>query len=454
MPFCDNTSCTKAPFRDIISYTKAPFRDYCIVFGGKRMEIRRKVYEKMLEWKKIDNGSSALLIEGARRVGKSFIAEVFARNEYKSYILIDFSNVPQKIFSLFEEESDDLDFLFSVLSSYYKVELYKRKSVIIFDEVQLCPKARQMIKHLVFDGRYDYIETGSLISLKRNIKDILIPSEEERIKMYPLDFEEFLWAMGDEITYPFIKEHYEKKSPLGQLMHKTIMKAFREYMLVGGMPQAVEQYVKNRDFQSSDRVKKRIIGLYRDDVARFADGYESKVYSIFNDIPGQLSKKEKKYKLSSLSKKARFREYEDSFVWLDESMIVNPCFNATDPSVGLKLSEDHTTQKIYMGDTGLLVTLTFQDNSYMDNELYRDLLLDKISVNEGMLMENVVSQMLRASGHSLYFYSRSDTDNRENNMEIDFLIKQGVTDVFGFSGGYIVPFIDALYKRDKISGFD
>jgi predicted AAA+ superfamily ATPase len=196
-------------------------------------------------------------------------------------------------------------------------------------------------------------------------------------------------------------------------------------MLVGGMPQAVEQYAVKHDFQPVDRIKKRILALYKDDVSKFAEGYESKVYAIFDDIPGQLSKKEKKYKLSSLSKKARFREYEDAFVWLDEAMIVNPCFNATDPNIGLKLSEDHTTQKIYMGDTGLLVTLTFQDNSYMDNELYRDLLLDEISVNEGMLMENIVSQMLRASGHSLFFYSRSDTDNRENHMEIDFLIKRG-----------------------------
>ena len=389
------------------------------------MEIKRKIYDRMLEWKELDNGNSALFIEGARRVGKSYIAEQFAKREYKSYIIIDFAKVSKQIRLLFEEESDDYDYLFSVLSSYYKVKLYKRKSVIIFDEVQLCPAARQMIKYLVLDGRYDYIETGSLISLKRNIKDIVIPSEEERIKMYPLDFEEFLWAMGDEITYPIIREHFDMKRPLGQTLHRSIMKLFREYMLVGGMPQAVEQYAVKHDFQPVDRIKKRILALYKDDVSKFAEGYESKVYAIFDDIPGQLSKKEKKYKLASLSKKARFREYEDAFVWLDEAMIVNPCFNATDPNIGLKLSEDHTTQKIYMGDTGLLVTLTFQDNSYMDNELYRDLLLDKISVNEGMLMENIVSQMLRASGHSLFFYSRSDTDNRENHMEIDFLIKQG-----------------------------
>lgn len=389
------------------------------------MEIKRKIYKKMLEWKEQDAGNSALFIEGARRVGKSYIVEKFAQKEYKSYILIDFAKASKQIRNMFEEASDDYDYLFSVLSSYFKVKLYKRESVIIFDEVQLCPMARQMIKYLVLDGRYDYIETGSLISLKRNIKDIVIPSEEERIKMFPLDFEEFLWANGDDITYPIIKEHFEKKTPLGQTLHSRIMKTFREYILVGGMPQAVEKYVETRDFEAVDRIKKRILALYKDDVAKFAQGYESKVYAIFDDIPGQLSKKEKKYKLTSLGKNARFREYEDAFVWLDEAMIVSPCFNSTDPNVGLKLSEEFTTQKIYMGDTGLLVTLTFQDDSYMDNELYRDLLLDKINVNEGMLMENMVSQLLRASGHSLFFYSRSDKNNRVNNMEIDFLVKQG-----------------------------
>ena len=311
------------------------------------------------------------------------------------------------------------------LQIHYGTRLTLGKSVIVFDEVQLCPRARAAIKYLVADGRFHYIETGSLVSIKKNVRNIVIPSEEEAMPMFPMDFEEFLWALGDETTYPVIKEHFEERKPLGQALHRSIMKSFREYILIGGMPQVVTEYVKNHDFEAADRIKRRILRLYREDISKFAKGYESKVYAIFDDIPGQLSKKEKKYKLSSLSKKARFREYEDAFVWLDEAMIVNPCFNATDPNIGLKLSEDHTTQKIYMGDTGLLVTLTFQDNSYMDNELYRDLLLDKISVNEGMLMENIVSQMLRTSGHSLFFYSRSNTDNRENHMEIDFLIKQG-----------------------------
>ena len=379
----------------------------------------------MLEWKRLDNGSSALLIEGARRVGKSYIAERFAKNEYKSYILIDFAKAPQTIHSLFETEGENLDNLFAVLSAYYKVRLYKRNSVIIFDEVQQCPKARQLIKYLVADGRYDYIETGSLITLKRNIKDIVIPSEEEHIRMYPLDFEEFLWALGDEVTYPLVREHFEKRKPLGQALHRNVMKLFRQYMLIGGMPQVVEAFAETHDYEAADRIKRRILKLYRDDISKFAEGYESKVYAIFDDIPGQLSKKEKKYKLSSINKKARMREYEDAFVWLAEAMIVCPCLNATDPTVGLKLSEEYTTQKLYMADTGLLVTLAFQDDSYMDNELYRDILLDKINVNEGMLTENVVAQMIKAAGHELFFYSRSDKNNRTNNMEIDFLIKRG-----------------------------
>ena len=389
------------------------------------MDLSRKIYSKMIEWKNLDDGKSALLIEGARRVGKSYIAEKFAKNEYKSYILIDFATASEDIKELFRTEGENPENLFSVLSAVYKTKLYKRESVIVFDEVQMCPEARQMIKYLVKDGRYDYIETGSLITLKRNIKNIVIPSEEERIQMFPLDFEEFLWAMGDQVTYTIIRDNYDAKKPMGQALHKSIMKQFRQYMLVGGMPQVVEAFVRERDFKAADRIKNRIIRLYKDDVAKFAEGYESKVYAIFDDIPGQLSKKEKKYKLASLSKSARMREYEDAFVWLDEAMVINPCFNATDPSVGLKLSEDHTTQKIYMADTGLLVTMTFQGNSYRDNKLYEDILFDRININEGMLMENIVAQMLRASDHELFFYSRSDKKSRANNMEIDFLIKQG-----------------------------
>ena len=387
--------------------------------------FKRKIYEELIKWKRISNGSTALLIDGARRVGKSYIAEEFAKNEYKSYILVDFGNVPNDVLHLFAQESSDLDLFFAKLSAFYGIKLFKRDSLIVFDEVQQFPRARQLIKYLVADGRYDYLETGSLIRLKKNVQDIIIPSEEEHIEMFPMAFEEFLWAMGDTVTVPLLKACFESKKPLGQALHRKIMNDFRQYVLVGGMPQSVAAYLNGKDFEASDMAKRRILKLYHDDVSKFAEGYEDKVFALFDGIPAQLSKKEKKYKLSSLGKKARFRSYEDSFVWLNESMIVNTCFNATDPNVGLALSADHSTQKCYMADTGLLVTQTFMDKAFTENGLYRAILFDKLSINEGMIMENVVAQMLRTNGHKLYFYSRSDATNRKNDMEIDFLITEG-----------------------------
>ena len=386
--------------------------------------LKRKIYEKLLEWKRRSNGDTALLIDGARRVGKSYVVKAFAEREYKSHIIVDFGIVPQDVIDLFINDSYNLDLFFAKLSAFYSTPLYKRNSVIVFDEVQQFPKARQLIKYLVADGRYDYIETGSLIRLKKNVQDIIIPSEEEHVEMFPLDFEEFLWALGDETTAPLIRACFESKTPLGQALHRKIMNDFRQYVLVGGMPQSVLAYLKEKSFEDSDVAKRRILRLYRDDVSKFAEGYEDKVFAIFDGIPGQLSKKEKKYKLSSISKEARFRSYEDSFIWLHEAMIVNNCFNATDPNVGLALSADNATQKCYMADTGLLVTHTFMDSSFTENELYRAILFDKLSINEGMIMENAVAQMLRANGHKLYFYSRSDSENRENHMEIDFLITE------------------------------
>ena len=386
--------------------------------------LKRKIYEELLLWKQKSAGQTALLIDGARRVGKSFIAELFAKQEYKSHILIDFGNAPQEILDLFINESSDLDLFFAKLSAFYSTVLYRRESLIVFDEVQQFPRARQLIKYLVADGRYDYLETGSLIRLKKNTENIIIPSEEEHIELFPMDFEEFLWAMGDEATVPLIRKCFEEKKPLGQALHRKVMNDFRQYVLVGGMPQSVLAYIDGKNFAASDEAKRRILRLYRDDVSKFAAGYEEKVYAVFDGIPGQLSRKEKKYKLSSLNRNARFRAYEDSFIWLNEAMVVNACFNATDPNVGLALSADHATQKCYMADTGLLVTHTFMDRSFTDNELYRAILFDKLDVNEGMIMENIVAQMLRRNGHRLYFYSRSDSINRENHMEIDFLITE------------------------------
>lgn len=386
--------------------------------------MKRKIYGRLLEWKEKDNGSCAMLLDGARRVGKSFIAEQFGRNEYKSYLMIDFAHLQREVREIFENDTDDLDLFFNKLSAYYRKTLYRRESLVIFDEVQRYPRARELVKYLVADGRYDYLETGSLISLKMNVESIVIPSEEEHVEMYPMDFEEFLWAMGDEVTVPWLRECFEKLLPLGQAMHKRVMNDFRQYILVGGMPQAVEAYRKSKSFEDADRVKKRILTLYRQDVTKFARGYEAKVLSIFDELPSQLSKTEKKYKLSNVDKDARFRDYENAFMWLTEAMIVNVCYNATEPGVGLSMSREYTTRKCYMSDTGLLVSHTFMDDEFADNELYRDILLDRLHVNEGMLMENIVSQELRSGGHKLYFYSRSDTNHRENNMEIDFLIRQ------------------------------
>lgn len=400
--------------------------------------LKRKIYNELVAWKKNSNGATAMMIDGARRVGKSFIAEAFGKAEYKSYILIDFGNAPKDILDLFVHDSSNLDLFFAKLAAFYSTALYKRESLIIFDEVQQYPRARQLIKYLVADGRFDYLETGSLIRLKKNVQDIIIPSEEDHIEMFPLDFEEFLWAMGDEATYPLIRHCFETRTPLGAALHRKIMNDFRQYILVGGMPQSVLAYVADKDFEASDAAKRRILKLYRDDVVKFAEGYEDKVFAVFDNIPGQLSKKEKKYKLSSLSKQARFRTFEESFVWLNEAMVVNTCFNATDPHVGLALSADNATQKCYMADTGLLVTHTFRDKKYTDNELYRAILFDKLNINEGMLMENIVAQMLRLRRERLYFYSRSDSQKRENHMEIDFVITEGkkISPVEVKSGNY------------------
>lgn len=387
--------------------------------------LKRKIYHELVAWKTKSNGTTAMMIDGARRVGKSYIVEAFAKAQYKSYILIDFGNAPQDVLDIFANDSADLDMFFAKLSSFFRTTLYRRESLIIFDEVQQYPRARQLIKYLVADGRYDYIETGSLIRLKKNVQDIIIPSEEDHMEMFPLDFEEFLWAMGDETTYPLIRKCFESKTPLGAPLHRKIMNDFRQYLIVGGMPQSVLAYLNGKDFEASDVAKRHILRLYREDVTKFAEGYEDKVFAVFDNIPGQLSKKEKKYKLSSLGKQARFRSFESSFVWLNEAMVANACFNATDPNVGLALSADNATQKCYMADTGLLVTHTFKDKNYTDNELYRAILFDKLNINEGMIVENAVAQMLRLHRERLYFYSRSDSQNRENHMEIDFLITEG-----------------------------
>lgn len=384
--------------------------------------MKRKIYAELLKWKSEDAGRTALLIDGARRVGKSYIVEEFAKKEYKNYIMIDFNRVSKEITDLFTDYLDNLDMFFLYLSSFYNVKLYERETLIIFDEVQVFPKARSAIKYLVADGRYDYIETGSLMSIKKNVQDIVIPSEEHHIKMYPLDFEEFLWALSNETLMDFIRICFKEKKPMGQALHRKAMDYFRQYMIVGGMPQAVKAYVDTHDFDRVDRVKRDIIELYRADIVKHAKGYEMKVEQIFEDIPSQLQKHDKKFKLSSLKKEARFRDYEDAMFWLQDAMIINVCYNSTAPNIGLRLNRDRMTLKCYMADTGLLISHAFDENGIVSEEIYKKLLFDKLEVNKGMIVENIVAQMLTAGGHKLYFYARASRDDASSRMEIDFLI--------------------------------
>ena len=384
--------------------------------------MKRKIYDKLLDWKITSNGDTALLIDGARRVGKSYIAEDFARENYKSYILVDFNKVNDDVCNLFVNYLDDLDTLFMYLSSYYNIKLYDRESIIIFDEVQMFPKARAAIKYLVADGRYDYIETGSLMSIRKNVKDITIPSEERHIRMYPMDFEEFLWAMDNEMLMPVIRDCFEKKKPMGQMLHRKAMDYFRQYMIVGGMPQAVEKYIQTRDFEAVDIIKRNILTLYREDIMKHSDGNELEIEAIFDEIPAQLSKHEKKFKLSDIKPSARMREYKQPFYWLDDAMIVNTCYNSSEPNIGLKMNMERKTLKCYMADTGLLISHAFDENGIVSEEIYKKLLFDKLSVNSGMLMENIVAQMLTAAGHKLYFFSKSSREKAEDRMELDFLI--------------------------------
>ena len=385
--------------------------------------MKRKIYNKLQQCKNAQNGRVAFLIDGARRVGKSYIVEEFARNEYKSYILIDFSKEDKQLKALFEEQLGDLDTFFRMLSLIKDVKLYPRESVIVFDEVQQYPPARAAIKHLVKDGRFDYMETGSLVSINRNVKDIVIPSEEERIDLHPMDFEEFLWAMGKDDLMDYIRECFANKRPLGAALHRKTMELFRQYMIVGGMPQAVESYVNERDFDKVDHLKRNILKIYRSDISKYAAGHEQKVVRVFDAIPSQLQKHEKRFRIGTLGKGARTRDYANAFFWLEESRVVNVCYAATEPNVGLQLSRDDARMKLYMADTGLLIAMAFNEKDIQQGQLYRKLMFDKLEVNKGMLVENMVAQMLRSAGNELFFYSKSSNENADR-MEIDFLVRK------------------------------
>ena len=388
--------------------------------------MRRKVYNEILRWKKESQGKTALLVEGARRVGKSYIVEEFAKENYKSYILVDFSKISNEVKELFENYLDNLDYLFTYVSNYYGIKLYERDTLFIFDEIQFCPKARGAIKHLVADGRYDYIETGSLISIKKNVKDILIPSEEEMIKMNPMDFEEFLWAMGNDTLMDFIKDCLKNKRALGQGLHRKAMDYFKEYLIIGGMPQAVLEYSISRDFEKTDKIKRNILNLYREDIRKYSDELNLKVEQIFDTIPSQLQKHEKKFNISSLDENARYRNFEGAFYWLSNACLINIAHNTTEPNIGLGQRIDSNSFKCYLFDTGLLLSMTFNEKAIINEEIYKKILFDKLSFNEGMILENIVAQMLVANNRKLYFFSKNGRQNSAETMEIDFLISTDI----------------------------
>lgn len=385
------------------------------------MIFKRKIYDAMLQWKKEMNGKSAIMIEGPRRVGKSTIVENFAQNEYDSYLLIDFSKAPKEVFSLFDDISD-LNYVFLRFKLLYGVQLFERKSAIIFDEIQECPKARQAIKHLVKDGRYDYIETGSLISIKRNVKNIIIPSEETKLNLNPMDYEEFLWALGDTTTTPLLKDVFERKESLGDGVNRKLMRNFRLYMLIGGMPQAVESYLNSNDLGIVDKTKRNIIQLYEDDFKKLDQS--GRISTLFDAIPSELNKNSSRYQITSVIGGSTSSTVENQLIAeLNDSKTINMAYHANDPGVGLSLNMDINKYKMFVCDTGLFVTLAFKDKEFTENIIYQKLLSDKLDANLGYVYENVVAQMLKAKGDNLFYYT-FPTGSGSHNYEIDFILSR------------------------------
>ena len=388
--------------------------------------MKRKIYQKLLEWKRRDARKVALLIDGARRVGKSWIAEEFGKNEYESHLLIDFRLAGDDVKEMFWTQLDRLDDFFFNLSAYYNVRLVKGRSLIIFDEIQFFPRAREAIKWLVKDGRFDYLETGSLVSIGENVKDIQIPSEERRIGLGPMDWEEFLWATGNELLLEALRRAHERGEAPQNAIHRRAMELVRQYMVVGGMPQAVGVFAAERDLAAVDRQKRDILDLYRNDIAKHAGRMAGKVKAIFDGIPSQLNRHDRVYRLSSLGADARLRSYEDAFLWLDDAKVVNTAYNATEPTVGLKASSERSTFKLYMADTGLLTALFFDEDDALRVDIQRRVLYGSLETNLGALMENLAAQMIVAGGRKLYFYAKSDNKNASERMEIDFLVTGNV----------------------------
>lgn len=401
---------------------------------GRCIVFKRKIYSKMQEWKKDSNGKTALLIEGARRIGKSTVVEEFAKNEYDSYILIDFSRASKETKELFEDVSD-LNFLFLQLQLQFKVDLQERESVIIFDEVQLCPAARQAIKALVADRRYDYIETGSLISINKNVKDILIPSEERKISMYPMDYEEFLWAIGDTLTFSLLNKCFDMKQGLGEAINRKQLRQFRLYMLVGGMPQAVSTYIETNNFRKVDEIKRDILNLYESDFAKIDP--TGRLAMLFDAIPAQLNKNAARYQTSSVLNGERQDKILELIAELKDSKTVLVAYNTNDPDAGMANTKDLSRFKLFLNDTGLFVTLMFKDKDFTENEIYQKLLNDKLSVNLGYLYENIVAQCLAANGNELFYHTIMN-QNSKHNYEIDFILvrKNKIVPIEIKSSGY------------------
>ncbi|MBR0420905.1 MAG: ATP-binding protein [Erysipelotrichaceae bacterium] len=396
--------------------------------------FKRKIYDQMLAWKNDSGGKTALLIEGPRRVGKSTIVKQFAENEYESYILIDFYRASNDTKDLFDDLSD-LNYIFLQLQLTYRASLKERRSVIIFDEVQLCPKARQAIKALVEDGRYDYIETGSLISIHKHVKDILIPSEERKIQMHPMDFEEFRWALGDDVTVPMLRNLYEAGKSLGQTAHRRVMRDFRLYMLVGGMPQAVDSYIQTNDFSVVDAVKRDILNLYEDDFYKIDP--TGKLSALYDAIPAQLNSNASRYQVSSVLSGNRAGNILEEITELKDSGTVSLAYHANDPNVGMAQNKDLGKFKLFSSDTGLFVTLAFKDKNFTDNDIYSRLLNDRLQANLGYLYENMAAQMLAFNGHELYYHTFLNEASRHN-YEIDFIIgdKKKICPIEVKSSGY------------------
>lgn len=404
---------------------------------GATMMFERKLYRTLLDWKAESNGRSALLIEGARRVGKTTLVKAFAAQEYQSSLFIDFSQVDKDVRDIFSDHRGDIDTLLRMLQLYFGVELVPRHSLVVFDEVQRFPIAREMIKHLVADGRFDYMETGSLISMRKNVQDIVIPSEEERVKLWPLDFEEYLWALGRRNLADEIRRCRDALEPLPDILHRQCERLFNEYMLVGGMPQSISDFIETASFSKSDKTKRQILALYAEDIEKFGAEDARRAYSIFMGIPGQLSQGSKRFMFSSLDGKSRYRQYESALSWLEDAHYVNICRLCNDPNVGFKLTADESEDsslKCYMGDTGLLVSSIFDEGADAE-QIYRALQFGKLSINKGMFVENAIAQQLRSNGRPLYYYAWDEPPLEEGKRprprEIDFLITRGFSDAAG-----------------------